>query len=394
MLQQTGRRSGPGRDRHEAFEMRDGRDATALLAAAFSRLRPAVVVLCLAMLAAPVSAAEDRRSYLTSGELLQRALDSLFDRIGAKPKLSMVSVEPALITVLTQGPDAPYHTDEWTISRFDYLWFDRDSVSGPAPHQSNGIVPEAENSFFDISEVNIAGLEDIVARAADYARLEDAASISSLRIARQIHLAPQRAYGPVEWRIGLSSGRESATVYADAAGRITGGDLSGTIRAQHVDLLSRDDWPAEEAQALLSAEIGDRPIVHEVGISKSGVGVRAEHPAQSNLLRDYFWDYSGITRGSVDVPNPLAAGPGGLAPFSLSDIKLSALASIKAAAKRAYQSESAAIVGIAATKPASQAKIRWRVDFQEPTGETGHVDVGVAGEVLETVLPENREPKG
>ena len=345
------------------------------------RLGLAVIVLVLALVA-PSAALAAGANYLSSGELLQRALNALFERIGGTPKVSMVLVEPAFVTVLTQSKEAPYKADEWTISRLDYLLFDTDQVSGPAPHRSEGVVPGAERSFFDIDEVDIDELDHLRRRAIEHARLEDAAEVTSLRIAREAIIFPERAYGPVQWRIGIASQRESATVFADASGTITSADLSGTIRAQNLDMLAQDDWPAAEAQAELAGAVGDATFVVELQVAKSAVQVATEVPESPNLLRDYFWDYAGVRRGQTDRLNPIVMGLGnGLEPFRLRDVSLSALPQIKAAARDAYGRPGAALSGLSAVK-SKGAEIRWRADFAEADGRIGHVETSVGGNVL------------
>src|SRR5690606_37322249 len=88
----------------------------------------ALLVVLPCLFAAPAAGQPPSQNYLTSGHLLQRALDALFAHIGSVPQVSMVLVDPTIITVLTQNPKTPDGTDEWTISRFDYLWFDKDTV--------------------------------------------------------------------------------------------------------------------------------------------------------------------------------------------------------------------------------------------------------------------------
>jgi len=367
-----------------------GRPGARPSGAAACRLLLAALLLIVAGLAAVPAAARDDPTYVTSGELLERALATLFEKIGREPKVSMVLVEPALITVLTQGETEPHHTDEWTISRFKYLWFDSDSVSGPAPHQSDGIVPEAENSFFDLSATNIADLEKIVRRAIGYAKMESRPSVTSLRVSRTIQMVPERAYGAVEWQISLSSGQENATVHCDAAGQVTGGDLSGTTRARNADLHASDDWPAKEVQAQLAAEIGDTAIVHEVSILRAGVRVRAENPTSRDLLREFSWDYSGVHHGALEIPNPLSSGSGRLEPFALAEIDLAALPAIKRAARRAFGSETAHITAIDARKPSAtggESIVRWRVEFEDQNGARGHVELDAEGKLMETVKP-------
>lgn len=346
----------------------------------------ALLVLVLSLVA-PSVALSGGANYLNSGELLQRALNALFEKIGDKPKVSLVLVEPALVTVLTQSKEAPYKAEEWSISRLDYLLFDKDQVSGPAAHQSEGVVPGAERSFFDLDEVDIDELDHLRRRAIDHARLEDPADVTSLRIAREAIVFPERAYGPIQWRIGVASQRESATVFADASGTITGADLSGTIRAQNLDMLAQDDWPAAEAQAELAGAVGDGAILVEVLVSKTAVQLATEVPESPNLLRDYFWDYAGVRRGQMDRLNPIVMGLGnGLEPFRLRDIDLSALPQIKAAARDAYGRPQATLSGLSAIKPKG-AEIRWRINFAEADGRVGHVETSVGGNMLAVEYP-------
>ena len=236
--------------------------AMAAPAVAFWRLRGALVVLLVWLpLSAGPAIAQGGPTYLTREICCGVALETLFEEIGGNPKVSMIVVEPAIITVVTQA--SKRHTRP-TNGRFP-----APTISGSTggtqsaarlPHRSEGAVPDIEKSFFDLSEINVGGLNTVIARAVAYAKLEDAPAVTSLQIARNVVMLPERSYGPVQRRLGLASGRETAIIYADAHGEITGGDLSGTIRAQRLDLLAQDDWPADQVQAELAAAIGDRPM--------------------------------------------------------------------------------------------------------------------------------------
>lgn len=348
-----------------------------------NRAALALAVLFAVAFAAP-ALAQDGKTYLTSGELLKRALDAFADHVGGPPRTSMVLIDPRIITVLTQNPTRPDGTDEWTISRFNYLFLDQDTISGPAPHLAEGAVPQALDSFFDIGEVRLEDLRKITDSAKDFARLEDPAQVTSIRIARSVTL-PQRVYGPVQWRISLASSRENATVIIDAAGNVLGGDLSGTIRAQSLDILARDDWPAAFAQGELSRAVGDGPLVHSLRVASKSVTARAELPSNGSLLRDFTWTYSGLAQSSRDIPNPPAAGaPDDRMPFSLNEIDLAGLARVKAAALAALAPATGAIHGMTAEKAAAGGGfvLRWRVDVTTGDGRAGHVDVGPDGSVL------------
>lgn len=349
------------------------------------RLAPAVMLLGMALAAFLPSPAraQDEKTYVTSGELLKRALDTFADHVGGPPRTSMVLIDPRIITVLTQNPTRPDGTDEWTISRFNYLFIDKDSISGPAPHLAEGAVPQAVDSFFDLTEVRLEDLEQIVEKARNFARLEDPAQAMSIRIARSVTL-PRRIYGPVQWRISLASSRENATVIIDTAGEIVGGDLSGTIRAQNLDMLSQDGWPADFAQKELARAIGQGARVHSLRIGQKSIVARAELPSNRNLLRDFTWDYSGISQSARDIPNPLAGDQSARTiPFSLDEIDLDRLAGLKDAVRAALAPDTVVIGAITAEKEATgaAASLRWRVLVNTREGRTGYVDVGMDGSV-------------
>jgi hypothetical protein len=339
------------------------------------------------------TAARGQETYLTSEVLLQRGLDELLKRTGANPRVSRIAIEPDRITLLTQGLQAAHHTDQWMLTRTSLLVLNIHSVSGPTPYRDQGIVAETENSFFAFDEVALDRLSEVVAAAMDRAGLEETPSVSAISIERQVSILPARAYGDVRWSIALVTPRESATVYADAGGRIFAADLSQTIRSQRLNLLEQDDWPMADAQLALASVLGDGPVAHELRVYDTYVYLEADSPADNQQARSYSWDYSGVKRGLVDTPSMLGYGVARYERFALSELDLAALPGIKAAALAAFDSPGASIKYMKAQRATDRPgdrEVLWYIDLKQADGQEGDIVANVKGEILDVVLPESR----
>jgi hypothetical protein len=327
-------------------------------------------------------------TYLTSAELRARAFSALENKLGQLPPVSRIEIAEDRITVWTQSRAAAYYTDSWTISRMKLLVFDSDTVAGPKPTDGDGIVARREGSFFDLSSVPLDQLEATVAAAIGKAGMEQRPALTSLVIARQIAILPEPHYGDVRWTIGLATPRETATVYADTGGRVIGADLSGTTRAQRLNLIADDDWPMAEAQVDIAAVLGGRPL-KELRIYDTYVYFTAAHPTKSDTTSDYSWNLGGVRQG-LETP---AFDFGDTLPFAITEFDLAKLPQVKAAALAAFESPGATITYIEAEKPTDRAaapQLVWSVDIQQADGEKGHVLLDASAKVLEVVLPESR----
>lgn len=341
-----------------------------------------------------VAAIAGDASYLSSPELLRRGLGALLERAGPQPVISRLSVEADHITLVTQSAEAAYHGDEWTVSRLRILFYDSDQVSGPRPARDSNIVAKAEGGFFPLADVPLDRLDSLLAAALRYAGIEGQAQVTGIELARAVSILPMPRFGAVRWTIRLASAREQATVYANADGRIIGGDLSGTTRAQRMNLLEEDAWPMAEAQLALASVAGGAPV-HEIEISPRSVSLTIEDPANPKMTETFSWDISGLRKGFGGMPNYIALGMGDRAAFALSDVDLGKLPDIKAAAITAYGAPGATITGMQAIRPTDRPgaqQVLWDVDFREANNETGEVFVDPAGKILVVNLPESRRP--
>lgn len=345
------------------------------------------------VMAAPASAQQQPDNYLSSPARFSAALAKLLARVGDAPQVSNLTVRRDSITLVTQNRDVAWHSDEWSISRVRLGPLSFDSLGGPRPHEGRGIVKREETAFFALDDLALTELDAVIDAAIARAALAGTPTVSAVTIERSLSILPTPAYGAVRWTVSLETPRESATVYADAAGNIYAADLSNTDRARRLDLLAQDDWPMQQAQAELTAALGDAAVVHELRVYNSYLFLEAEHPSDPKLIRDYSWDYSGARSSPPDTPNLLAMGMGDYQPFALSELDLALLPDIKAAAVEAFGAPGAVVTYVSAEKPTDRVaapRVLWQVDLRQPDGEEGRVTVSTTGEVLEVSLPESR----
>jgi hypothetical protein len=356
-----------------------------------SMLRP---LLALAMLVwiAPAFAVD--RTYTSDAEVRGKGLDALVAKMSESRPVARLRFTPDAIEATAQA-DRGDGFLQWTVGRVDLQLLNLHMVSGPVEIADFSFIDDESGAFFRTNEARLAGYDAAVAAAIAYARLEDIPEVSSVEIARATSILPE-GFGDIRWSIALRTTSESALVYLTTAGTVIGGDLSDTKRAEELDLFTSDDWPMGEAQTQLAAVLGSSRV-HGVRIYDSYVFLTADHPFDSGLQRDYSWNLEGVTRGIVDTPNLVTLGMGGIATFAFSEVDLTKLPAIKAAAHGAYGAPEAWITAMEASKPLDRAsaelKVLWEVAFREPNGDEGEVWLDADGAVVEVKLPESRMPE-
>lgn len=355
--------------------------------------RSLLLGLVLVVVALPALAAD--RSYTDDAEVREKGMNALVAKMGETRPVARLRITPGDIEVAAQA-DSGDGFLQWTVNRVDLQLVNLHMVTGPTRADDFSLVDDETGAFFRLSETGLAQYDAAIAAAIDYARLEDAPAVTSVEIARAISILPEPAYGEIRWTVTLKTASESAIVYLTTAGEVIGGDLSDTERAEDLDLFIDDNWPMDEAQALLAGVLG-ASRVHEVRVYPSYVFVTADHPTDSSLQRDYSWNLEGVTRGIVDTPNLVTLGMGDIATFPFAEIDLTALPKIKAAAREAFASTDAVITAMEASKPLDRAsadlKVLWEVEFRQANGEEGEVWLDLAGNVVEVKLPESRLPE-
>jgi len=356
-------------------------------------LRSLLLGFALTLMALPAMAAD--RTYTSDTEVREKGLNALTAKMSETRPLASLRFTPDEIVATAQS-DSGGGFLQWSASRLNLQLFNLHMVTGPTVVDNFSVVDDPSGAFFRMSEANLDGFDAAVAAAIAYARLEDVPVATSVEIARTISILPEPAYGEVRWTISLRTAEESAVAYLTADGKVIGGDLSDTKRADNLDLFVSDDWPMADAQALLGSVLGSSRV-HQVRIYKEYLFVTADHPTDPSLQRDYSWRLSGVTRGLVDTPNLITLGMGSIATFPFAEVDLTKLPQIKAAAREAFGSPDAVITAMEASKPTDRAmgelRVLWEVEFREPNGEEGEVWLDASGNVVEVKLPESRLPE-
>jgi hypothetical protein len=355
-------------------------------------LRRLLLALVLVLTAGSVTAAEP---YTTAALVRDKGIAALVARMGESRPVARLTFTPDEIVAVAQA-DAGSGFAQWIVRRLDLGIMNLHYVNGPTQAFDSGIVDDPAGAYFRLGDIDLAKFDSVVAASIAHAKLQDIPMVMSVDIARAVSILPEPSYGEIRWTVMLRTSDESATVYLTADGDVLGADLSDTEQARNLDLWNSDDWPMAEAQAALGGVLGPSRV-HEVRLYQDYVFVTADHPTDSGLQRDYSWRLGGVTRGLVDTPNLVNLGMGGIVSFPFSEVDLTALPTIKAAAREAFGSSDAVIIGIEASKPTDRAMgelmVLWEVEFREPNGEEGAVWLDAEGNVVEVKLPESRLPE-
>jgi hypothetical protein len=201
----------------------------------------------------------------------------------------------------------------------------------------------------------------------------------------------------------LDSGRERASIIANAQGTIIGTDLSDTERARTLNILKEPALAADAATAFRD-NVGDQSVLTRVGIdSKSmsfGTNIRDQSLARLGTslpaTATFTWDLNGLQRrlGTIDVNAQM--GTPAPASFSIKDVDWTMLGKLEseALAKATVPQANIRHVGLAmTTDQPGQPALNWIVEIMEPSGEVTRVVADKTGAIIRVDLPESRRPK-
>ena len=204
-------------------------------------------------------------------------------------------------------------------------------VSGPKPVRLSLINPRLEENLFNLAEVNFAAAPETFREALQRVKIEGGA-VEGITIRRQLLINQS---GPTQWEISVRGPRESATAYADAAGKIRRVDLSGTTRAETLDL-TQGGAMLTDAIALIREQFGVNPVYKSFSISTRTVGFRIRDPKNPADSVGYYWDINGIQKSNDFMPpevrRRMGEGVRDELLFSIDDVDWSRLPGLRKAA--------------------------------------------------------------
>jgi hypothetical protein len=316
--------------------------------------------------------------YLDDKALFQPAWTALVARLPAGTRLYSITIEGKQISVQGSGSQGADRLDEWTIRRSRVMGlFERDDVSGPRPVQVARHGAPVSSALFSLEDATIDRLEELIEAAVRRAALDDPARVTRIEVAHQRVILPQPRYGPLRTALSVSSGRESATIYALPNGTIVAADLSQTNRTARLDLLRQDDWPMQDAQASLLALVGGDATIRRIVVSHKRISLQRDDLANPQAGGGASWDLSGAIVSPFSSLNLGQIGTDHLG-FKLPDVDFSKLPLIKANALAAFALNGGVITDITARRPLSvggkgASEVLWHVQVQFPNTPAGRL---------------------
>ncbi|MCC7252884.1 hypothetical protein [Hyphomicrobium sp.] len=328
---------------------------------------------------------------------IARAVETLRAKVGFERIVSIAAGETS-VSIEAQEPFNNLRVGRWTLRKesielfgWEFHW---EELNGPEPVEFNLVDPDAEARLFDIKEVDFTAADGLMKEALARAALEDQATVESIEIRRQHFRLPAALSGSIRWSVAVRSGRESATIFADAKGGVAGMDLTHTNKGRAFDLLASLDRLPEAARDFAEV-VGTGPVLAEARITSRGVGFKTKleekTPDFGFVERDqrqtFDWGINGLTR-STGTSGFFARKP----PFAVTETDWSLAPSLVRKARDALNMPDAAVDNIEIAKPEGQPgtpRLEWKVALAEK-GEKGVARFDAKGELIWVTLPESR----
>jgi hypothetical protein len=314
---------------------------------------------------------------LFEGNASQEAVRKISEKLRAPVRVLKIEIKPATLSIKVQDSSAPRHVDEYTYRSLPGLvGMVLPAVAGPTAVKLNLINPNLEENLFDLDKVDFSAVPAAADEAVRRVKLDGGGAVDSITIQRQIQIIPAPASGDIEWLIGVHGPRESASAYANAKGRITHLDLSGTRRAETLDY-TKDSEMLADAIARIRAEFGSKPIYNQFSVSRLNISFTVRDEKDPNESRNYSCDISAIRYSRLDgvfkVPkNPFAEKR---EYFSIDDADWSKVPLIRKTALEKIAVPNGNILSLDLSKPSPKLKeqpLRWRVQVVAGSfGESG-----------------------
>src|SRR6202035_5176022 len=104
---------------------------------------------------------------------------------------------------------------------------------GPQPVGTSTLNAPVRARLFELSDIDFTVVPEVASAAAARIALQESMTVSELSLSRIVYSGLLRSgVGAPRWVISVRSPHESATAFADIKGRLTGTNLTGTLRAQ------------------------------------------------------------------------------------------------------------------------------------------------------------------
>src|SRR5215470_9393839 len=157
---------------------------------------------------------------------LSQAISALRSAIDNHPRVLKIEVDPNVVAIEAQDPRNLQHVNRWRCVDRLLRFIPMRWVTGPEPVDLQLLDPDLEANLFDLDAVAFSVTSKLEKAAIEGARIQDAAVITHMEIARQTFILPRPRIGDI------------ASIVADErGGRITVDDPANGGRPATFDLL-------------------------------------------------------------------------------------------------------------------------------------------------------------
>ncbi len=297
------------------------------------------------------------------------------------------------LRVEIQNGTTPEVTDSWSYAHWRGLQglLDWHYVTGPTPVNTASDDTPVSRRVFEMKDVDLAAVPRIAAAAIDRVKLQEAATVNNMSLTRPRTMGLQARIGTVRWRIDVGSAHESASAFADAAGKVYGVDLTGTLRAQRYDLFSDNQALIDAARALSAAFDGKERIL-EANISRKSVTFKMVRQGDPRQTEEWFADINGAHRGTYQspIPNPFGTPA---RPFSTGDVDWTSAVRLRQIARQQLGMPDGEIkmADIARDTTAfGPPTLSWAFYLRAGNGDEGRIALAADGTPREVTWPARR----
>jgi len=315
---------------------------------------------------------------------------------GASVKPVSIDMTPKGVNIEVQSRTQPQATDSWEVWHVRGMrgLIDWVHVGGPTPNQASRANVPMEQRTFDLQEVDFKGVSDLTKASVARAALEENATVEAMNIARSHIFLPYEHAGPLGWRIDVKSPHESALVFADPQGRLTGANLDGTLRAQALDLY-QGGKPLMEIVHQIGATFGNQRRITKMLVYNKLIRFEAPSPDGRKVSNWYDADINSVRRESFDDPMMSVAGFGQAdSLFSIDDIDWGSLGRLTQAARSQLNMADGKIALLEIHERArgfAGPAIEWEFDLQPPSGPSVSIVLDNAAKPLQMRGPQGQE---
>jgi hypothetical protein len=341
-------------------------------------------------------AGEPESGGFLEGNGLAEAVGKLAAKMKTPVRVFNIEIQATTIRMQVQDPGAPTHVDEYRYTRpSGVLALLGGSISGPKAVELNLINPRLEENLFDLTAVNFNAAPETLREALRRTGVEKG-TVGSITIRRQVLL---NASGPVEWEIYVRGPRESASAAADAQGKIVRVDVSGTTRAQTLDLTQGGE-PLDEAIRQITAQFGSGPVFKQFRFETKTLGFSIRDPKNPAQAAHFYYSMNGIQKSlefNIGPPRVEKVDEGEL--FGSGDVDWSRLPELKklAVEKVAIPGGHVGTIEILRPKTATGYKPpHWKFTITVGlfAGESGTAEFDAkSGTLGQVIPPESRRKK-